>query len=159
MSAVITTVDELRSLVGREIYVGGWLEITQERVNRFAAATGDFQHIHGDSERVKDTFFGGVVAHSFLTLSLIAGLYGPRPEAPERNVTLNLGGALEVNYGVNTARFPAPAFVGTRIRLRSTLLAVDDIAGGVQLTTRETIEIEGEDKPACVAECLGRTYW
>lgn len=152
---VITTVDELKELIGQEVGVSDWLEVTQERVNQFAEATGDFQYIHVDPERAAQTFFGGTIAHGYLTLSLIPLLGSMRAEG----IKVQLGGRMGVNYGTNKVRFPAPVPVGKRIRMRSTLLAVEEIRGGIQTTYQQTIEVEGSDKPACVAETLGRTYF
>jgi len=152
---VVTTVAELRELVGQELGVGDWVLITQERVNEFADATGDHQYIHVDPERAKDTFFGGTVAHGYLTLSLL-----PTLGANRHGIKVNLGGRLSVNYGVNRVRFPAPVRVGKRIRVRTKLVAVEEIGDrAVQTTNLQTIEIEGEDKPACVAETVGRVYF
>lgn len=153
---VVTTVAELKELIGQETGLSEWLEITQERVNQFADATGDHQYIHVDPERAKTTFFGGTVAHGYLTLSLIPYL-GSRRAA---GVKVNLGGRMGVNYGLNRVRFIAPVRVGKRIRMRSKLLAVEEIGDrAVQMTSEQTIEIEGEEKPACVAETIGRTYF
>jgi acyl dehydratase len=152
---VVTTVAELKELIGQELGVSDWVEITQERVNLFAEATGDFQYIHVDPDRASQTFFGGTVAHGFLTLSLLPYLSSLR-----RGVKVNLGGRMGVNYGLNKVRFPAPVRVGKRIRLRTTLLAVEEIGDrAVQTTNLNTIEVEGEEKPACVAESIGRTYF
>lgn len=153
---VVTTVAELKELIGQEIGVSDWLEITQERVNQFADATGDHQYIHVDPERAKTTFFGGTVAHGYLTLSLIPYLGSMKVSG----VRINLGGRMGVNYGLNRVRFVAPVRVGKRIRMRTKLLAVEEIGEqAVQVTNEQTIEIEGEEKPACVAETLGRTYF
>jgi acyl dehydratase len=152
---VVTTVDELRELIGQELSVGEWFEVTQERVNQFADATGDHQYIHVDPERAKQTFFGGTIAHGFLTLSLL-----PMLGAERHGIKVNLGGKMAVNYGLNRVRFTAPVHVGKRIRVRTKLIAVEDIGDrAVQTTNLQTIEIEGEDKPACVAETLGRVYF
>lgn len=152
---VVTSVEELKQLVGREISVSDWLEITQERVNAFADATGDHQYIHVDPERAKQTFFGGTIAHGFLTLSLI-----PYLGSLSRGVKVDLGGKMAVNYGLNRVRFPAPVRVGKRIRMRTTLLSVEEIdTVAVQLTHLRTIEVEDEAKPACVAETIGRIYF
>jgi acyl dehydratase len=152
---VVTSVAELKDLVGQEISVTDWLEISQERVNKFAEATGDFQYIHIDPERAAQTFFGGTVAHGFLTLSLLAS-----EEWVRHGVKIDLGGKLDVNYGLNKVRFPAPVRVGKRIRVRSKLLSVEELGDhAVQTTYQDTIEVEGEDKPACVAEGVGRTYF
>ena len=156
---VITTVDELRQWVGKETGVSDWLEITQERVNLFADATGDHQYIHVDPERAKQTFFGGTIAHGYLTLSLIPYLGSLKVEGPR----IHLGGRMGVNYGLNRVRFPAPVPVGSRIRMHTRLVKVEEIEGGsgraVQTTNEQTIEVEGQERPACVAETLGRTYF
>ena len=147
---VITSVEELKSLVGQELGVSDWLEITQERVNTFADATGDHQYIHVDPERAATTFFGGTVAHGFLTLSLIPRLASETLTLPPARMT--------VNYGLNRVRFPAPLPVGSRVRMRMKLASVDDVPGGAQFTTELTFEREGADKPVCVAESLARVY-
>jgi acyl dehydratase len=151
---VVRDVDELKTLVGQELGVSQWVEITQERVNTFAEATGDFQYIHVDPERATQTFFGGTVAHGFLTLSLSHYLRGLT-----EGVQIDLGGKLIVNYGLNKVRFPAPVPVGKRIRMRVQLLEVEDVSGGVQIGQLLTYEVEGSDKPACVAETLIRVYF
>src|SRR6478672_11350775 len=145
---VVTSVAELKELIGQEIGVSEWLEITQERVNQFADATGDHQYIHVDPERAKTTFFGGTVAHGYLTLSLIPYLSSMKASG----VKVSLGGRMGVNYGLNKVRFISPVRVGKRIRMRSKLVAVDEIGDrAVQMTSEQTIEVEGEEKPACVA--------
>ena len=152
---VVRTVAELKELVGQEIGVSDWVEITQERVNQFADATGDHQYIHVDPERASKTFFGGTIAHGYLTLSLLPMLGQSRS-----GIKVQLGGKMGVNYGLNKVRFTAPVRVGKRIRVRTTLLAVEEIGDrAVQTTNLNTIEIEGEDRPACVAETGGRTYF
>ncbi|MCA1723488.1 MAG: MaoC family dehydratase [Thermomicrobia bacterium] len=152
----VTTVAELKELIGQEIGVSEWLEITQERVNEFADATGDHQYIHVDPERAKTTFFGGTVAHGYLTLSLIPYLGSKRASG----VKISLGGRMGVNYGLNRVRFVSPVRVGKRIRMRSKLMNVEEIGDrAVQMTSEQTIEVEGEEKPACIAETLGRTYF
>jgi acyl dehydratase len=151
----VTTVAELRELVGESLGQTDWVEITQERVDQFADATGDHQYIHVDPARAAQTFFGGTIAHGYLTLSLIPYLSGRR-----QGVTIQLGGRMGVNYGLNKVRFPAPVRVGKRVRMEVTLLAVDEIGEqAVQLTNRCTIEVEGEVRPACVAETVSRTYF
>ncbi|HUG14449.1 MAG TPA: MaoC family dehydratase [Thermomicrobiales bacterium] len=152
---VVTSVAELREYIGKEINVSPWIEMTQQRVNQFADATGDHQYIHVDPERAKETFFGGTIAHGFLTLSMV---YGADEAAP--GIKLDLGGKLAVNYGLNKVRFPAPVPVGKRVRQRVVLANVEEIGDrAVQLTHTRTIEVEGSDKPACVAETLSRIYW
>jgi acyl dehydratase len=152
---VVRTVDELSELVGQEIGVSDWLEITQERVDQFADATGDHQYIHVDPERAKETFFGGTIAHGFLTLSLLPYLGSKR-----QGIKIDLGGKMSVNYGLNRVRFTAPVPAGKRIRSRHRLLNVEKIGDhAVQSTYEVTVEVEGQDKPACIAETLGRTYF
>ena len=140
---------DLDGLVGQEVGVSDWLQITQERVNEFADATGDHQWIHVDVERAKREI-GGPIAHGYLTLSLIphlaAGLL------PVKGVTRG------INYGSDKVRFVTMVRVGKRIRLRQKLLSVEPKAGGVQLKSLCTLEIEGEDRPACVAETLSLLY-
>jgi acyl dehydratase len=153
---VVTSVAELKELIGQETGLSDWLEITQERVNQFADATGDHQYIHVDPERAKQTFFGGTVAHGYLTLSLIPYLSSLK----QSGVKIQLGGRMGVNYGLNKVRFISPVHVGKRIRMRTKLLAVEEIGDrAVQMTSEQTIEVEGQDKPACVAETIGRTYF
>ena len=152
---VITTVDELKELIGQELSVGQWVEITQERVNQFADVTGDHQYIHVDPERAKNTFFGGTIAHGYLTLSLLPLLGKDR-----EGVRVDLGGKMAVNYGVDRVRFPAPVPVGKRVRMRSKLLSVDEIGeNAVQMKYQQTVEVEGQEKPGCVAETLSRIYF
>ena len=141
-----TTFDELTDAIGEDLGTTDWFEITQDRVDAFADATGDHQWIHVDVERAKDGPFGGTIAHGYLTLSLI-----PRftPELFE----LGTPGA-KLNYGVNKVRFPNPVKVGSRIRATAQIAEVSDVPAGKQMVTRYTIEIEGESKPACVAETV-----
>ena len=154
-NVTITTVEALKELVGRELGVSDWLEMTQERVNLFADATGDHQYIHIDPERAAETFFGGTIAHGYLTLSLI-----PELNKTRSGVQIDLGGKMSVNYGLNKVRFPAPVRVGRNIRVRTTLVDVQEIGEqAVQMTQQQTVEVEGEEKPACVAETLSRVYF
>jgi acyl dehydratase len=135
-------------LVGREL-VSGWREIAQERVDLFAEATDDPQWIHVDPERAAQGPFGTTIAHGFLTLSLVVPLF-------EEALPHVDGYTLTVNYGLNRVRFTAPVPVGSRIRGRFRIEALEAVAGGEQLTVATTIELEGSDKPACVAEALFR---
>jgi acyl dehydratase len=147
----IASLAELKTLVGQEVAVSDWVEITQEQVNQFAEATGDHQWIHLDVERCKrESPFGGPIAHGFLTLSLLPMLM----QSSLRMTDVRMG----VNYGLNKVRFPAPVPVGSRVRSRATLLSVEDIEGGAQVTWKVTIEREGGDKPVCVAESISRRY-
>ncbi len=151
---VIASVADLKALVGQEVGVSDWFEIGQERVNAFADVTEDHQFIHVNPEAAALTPFGGPIAHGFLTLSLTVHLR-ERQHGWRWNLPLKMG----VNYGLNRVRFPAPVRVGKRVRLRSVLANVEEVSGGaVQLTFNDTVEIEGETKPACVAESLMRLY-
>jgi acyl dehydratase len=143
---VFTTFDELADAVGEELGTSDWLEITQQRVDAFADATGDHQWIHVDVERAASGPFGGTIAHGYLTLSLI-------PQLTPQIFVLDTPGA-KLNYGVNKVRFPSPVPVGSRIRATATIAEVTDVPAGKQLVTRYTIETEGQDKPACVAETV-----
>lgn len=143
-------VEELRSRLGQELGVSGWHEVTQEEIDAFAQVTGDDYWIHVDPDRARSTPFGSTIAHGLLTLSL-----GPRFSYEIYEVT---GVAFGVNYGFGRVRFPAPLPVGSRVRMRATLTAVDDVPGGVQVTVTQTFERDGSDKPVCVAEALGRMF-
>lgn len=151
MSArVIKGVDGLKAAVGEHLGYSEYLDITQERVNQFAEATGDHQWIHVDVERAKAGPFGGPIAHGYLTLSLGPMLYP--------TVVRVEGFSMGVNYGANKVRFPSPVPVGSRVRLGVKLLEVDDISNGVQMTMELTFECEGASKPSCVAEIIFRSY-
>ncbi|HST37872.1 MAG TPA: MaoC family dehydratase [Conexibacter sp.] len=143
-------IDELRAAAGEEIGVSAWHAVTQAEIDAFAEVTGDRQWIHVDRERAASSPFGGTIAHGLLTLSL-----GPR--LLEELLTVE-GVAFGVNYGYGRVRFPAPVPAGSRVRMRATLLAVEEVAGGVQATIEQRFEREGSDKPVCVAESLGRFY-
>ena len=146
-----TTLTELPALKGRELGTSRWFEITQERVDQFADATGDHQWIHVDVERAtRESPFGGPIAHGYLTLSLLA------PMSSEVLVVSDV--AMGVNYGLNKVRFPAPVPVGSKVRLTGTLQDVEEVAGGLQNTFAVTIEREGGDKPVCIAEWVTRVY-
>jgi acyl dehydratase len=144
------SVDDLRAAAGTEIGHGEWQEVTQERIDQFAAATGDHQWIHVDPERAAAGPFSTTVAHGYLTLSMLPSLVD--------GIAAVDGVRMGVNYGLNKVRFPAPVPVGSRIRGRVELLAVDDVAGGIQVTSRVTVERADGDKPVCVAETLSRLY-
>lgn len=141
-----TTLDEIAAAAGEELGTGEWVEITQDRVDQFAEATGDFQWIHVDQERAKAGPFGGTIAHGYLTLSLI-------PWLGTKVFSLETPGA-KLNYGLNKVRFPNPVLVGARVRVTVTLAEVTDLPQGKQLTLKHVIEIEDQDKPACVAESV-----
>ena len=140
---------DLAGLVGTEVGVSDWLEITQARVNQFADATGDHQWIHVDVERATREI-GGPIAHGYLTLSLIPHLSAGM--LPVNGVTRG------INYGSDKVRFTNMVRVGKRVRLRQKLIGAEPKAGGMQIKNLCTIEIEGEDRPACVAETLTVLY-
>jgi len=139
---------ELHAAKGQHLGFSDWLEITQERVNQFADATGDHQWIHVDPERAKDGPFGGTIAHGYLTLSITNMFLSKLLRVP--------GASMGINYGANKVRFPAPCPVGSRIRMGCEILDVEDVAGGVQVITRNTVEVEGDEKPVCVVEAISR---
>jgi acyl dehydratase len=149
--------DEIMALAGQDLGHTGWLEITQDRVDTFADATGDHQWIHVDAERARSGPFGTTIAHGYLTLSLLIPLF---------NELLEIRGVrMSVNYGLEKVRFPSPVPVGGKIRLSGTVVSVDRVAGaagaaadGVQLLLDFTVEIDGSPKPACVARAVYRHY-
>lgn len=140
---------DLPGLVGQEVGVSDWVEITQERVNQFAEATGDHQWIHVDVERATKEI-GGPIAHGYLTLSLI-----PMLGADILRVT---GVTRGINYGCDKVRFTGMVRVGKRVRMRQKLLSAEPKSGGLQMKNECTIEIEGEERPACVAETISVIY-
>ena len=146
----VNGLDELKALAGQDLGHSSWLEITQERVNTFADATGDHQWIHVDVERAKSGPFGAPIAHGYLTLSLVIPLFGE---------ILSIGGiSMGVNYGLEKVRFPHPVPVGSKIRLNAKVVSVEDVPGGTQSTFDFTVEIDGVAKPACVARTVYRQY-
>lgn len=145
---VFKDIEELAAAKGEVLGTGAWREVTQEAVNLFADATGDHQWIHVDVERAKAGPFGGPIAHGYMTLSLVPVLV--KDIYRVENVTM------VVNYGSNKVRFPSPVLVGSRVRATSELIDITDVAGGKQAVTKVTVEIEGADKPACVAEIVSR---
>jgi acyl dehydratase len=141
---------ELPQSVGKHLGYTEWREMSQERVNLFADATDDHQFIHVDVERAKETPFGGTIAHGYLTLSLMAPVMGE---------LLKVSGVqMGLNYGLDRVRFPAPLPVGAQWRGGGEIVEVSEVPGGVQVKAKCTIEVQGSDKPACVAECLVRLY-
>jgi len=144
--------EQLRTLAGQEVGVTGWLVVDQRMIDAFAEATGDRQWIHVDRERAKtESKYGRTIAHGFLTLSLLSRLSN---EAVE--VRGDFG--MRINYGLNRVRFPAPVPEGSRIRARLALQELRDVEGGHQITWLVTVDVEGSDKPALVAEWLIRLY-
>ncbi len=144
-----------QSAVGQEEGVGDWMEVTQDRIDGFADVTEDHQFIHVDPEAAKATPFGSTIAHGFLTLSMLTHLSGAIRQDPARYAGLVMG----VNYGFDKVRFVSPVKVGSRIRLRSVLANVELKGDAVQATRTQTIEIEGEDRPALVADWITRTIY
>jgi acyl dehydratase len=145
---VVTGIDGVKSLVGQQLGPSDWEEITQERVNLFADATGDHQWIHVDPERAAAGPYHGTIAHGYLTLSLIPYLM-PKILKIE-------GFSTGINYGCDRVRFPAPVPVGGKLRCAATVEAVSDVPNGVQLTFTVTLQAEGQSKPSCVATTLVR---
>jgi acyl dehydratase len=148
---ILQSLSELPALIGHEVAVSDWLTVTQEQVNLFAQATGDHQWIHVDVERAKAGPFGAPIAHGFLTLSLIPKFFESSTEIRDAR--------MGVNYGLNKVRFTSPVPVGSRLRARMKLLSCEPIENqGVQMAWLVTVEREGSDKPACIAETLSRRY-
>jgi acyl dehydratase len=144
------SLDDLQAHTGRHLGTSAWREITREAVHQFADATGDHQWIHVDEERAKAGPFGRTIAHGYLTLSLAPALLWEILEVEGASVT--------VNYGLGKVRFPAPVPVGSRVRLAVELVAAEPFAEGVQVGLKAVFELEGQDKPCCVAEILYRYY-
>lgn len=140
-------------MIGREVGTSGWVEVTQERIDRFADASGDRQWIHVDPERARrEAPQRKTIAHGFLTLSLLS-------ELSREAVEVKGDFRMRINYGVNRVRFPSPVPSGARVRARFTLVSVEDFSGGAQLTWSATVEIEGMEKPAVAAEWIVRYYY
>jgi acyl dehydratase len=150
MTTTINGLPGLKERVGTHLGYSDWHQITQDQVNRFADATGDHQWIHVDVERAKQGPFGGPIAHGYLTLSLAPALL------PEIYRVDDI--TMAVNYGLNKLRFPSPVPVGSKVRAGATLVGVDEIPGGAQVTMDVAFEVEGQDKPACAAQVVFRYY-
>ncbi|HVY03800.1 MAG TPA: MaoC family dehydratase [Caulobacterales bacterium] len=140
---------DAKKLIGEETY-SDWLEITQERVNTFADATNDHQWIHVDVERAKQAM-GGTIAHGFLTLSLLAGM-------PTKGGTRVTGVSRGINYGLNKVRFTSMVPVGSKVRVKSKVIGVEERGGGAQVTRECTMEVDGQDRPAMVAEWISMMF-
>ena len=151
MAKTSVSLRELESKVGQEVGISPWVEMSQERIDQFAKATEDFQWIHVDPARAKDSPFGSTIAHGVLTLSMLPKLSESTFEFSDRK--------MGVNYGLNRVRFTAPVPAGARIRGRFTLGKYEKLDGGVQVTWNVSIEREGGDKPVMVAESIGRHYF
>ncbi|MEW1640565.1 MaoC family dehydratase [Streptomyces sp. NPDC091219] len=150
MSITVNGLDALRKLAGSDLGTSEWIEVTQERIDTFADATGDHQWIHVDPEKAAAGPFGAPIAHGYLTLSLFIPLFTELLDVE--------GVSTKVNYGLDKVRFPAPVKAGSRIRLAARLAAVEDVPGGVQIAVEGTIEIDGGPKPAAVLRSLSRFY-
>ena len=149
MPTIFNAPAELAGAVGRHLGYSEWLEITQDRINLFADATGDHQWIHVDPARAKQGPFGATIAHGYLTLSLVSFFL------PQIMQVQNI--SMGINYGVDKVRFPAPVPVGSRVRGGGELVKVEEVKGGaVQATVRVTVEIERGDRPACVVDTISR---
>ena len=151
MATLIDGIDDLKARVGEHIGYSEWHQVTKEQVQLFADATGDHQWIHLDEEKAKAGPFGGTIAHGYLTLSLAPMLMAE---------AFTIGGDVKmgVNYGANNLRFTAPVPVGSRVRMGATLQEVNEFDGGAQYVVELIFEIEGSERPACVAECIYRVY-
>lgn len=148
----IMPLEEIKKHIGKEIFVSDWKEITQDHINQFADATGDHQWIHVDTEKAALGPFGKTIAHGFLTLSYIVLFSYEGSFVPE-------GAKMSTNYGLNKVRFINPVIVGSKIRDHVTLLNIEEKQEGrVLVTTNHTIEIQGQEKPACVAEFLAMIF-
>ena len=146
----VVTFDELPGLVGTDLGVTEYVEITQQQVNTFADAANDHQWIHTDPERAAAGPFGAPIAHGFLTLALVVPFWTELFDVE--------GVSSKVNYGLDRVRFTNAVKVGARVRMRSVIESIDEVKGGVQIKTANTIEIEGEERPALVAEFIARFY-
>ena len=148
---LIQNLEELKKMVGQEVGVSNWHRVTQEAINMFADATLDHQWIHVDPERARrESPFGGPIAHGYYTLSLAPYLLADIMDVKEKKMA--------VNYGLNRLRFTAPVPIPSNVRVRATLAAIEEIQGGVQAIFNLNFEVEGKEKPACVAETIYRYY-
>ncbi len=150
MATVFESPAELKSAVGKHLGYSDWLEISQDRIDRFADATGDHQWIHVDPERAKQGPFGATIAHGYLTQSLVNHFL---PQIVEVR-----GISMGINYGADRLRFPAPVPVNSRVRGGAELLEVQEVKGTIQAKVRVTVEIQGSERPACVIDTISRYY-
>lgn len=150
MTTVFKTPHDLEAAIGTKLGESDWLLIDQERINLFADATGDHQWIHVDPEKARQGSFGTTIAHGYLTMSLV-NMFLPQ-------IVDVQGISMGVNYGADKLRFPAPVKVNSRVRGVGELVSVEQVKGGVQAVIRVTVEIEGEDRPACVVDTISRYY-
>ncbi len=149
-NGLVTDMAGLQQSAGTHLGYTDWMEMTQERVNEFADVTDDHNFIHVDVERAKETPFGGTIAHGYLTLSLLAPVIGQLMHVTD--ATTN------INYGLDRVRFPAPLRVGALWRGGAELVDVSEVPGGLQTKVSATVEVQGSEKPALVAECIFRHY-
>ena len=150
---IVRSLEEVKQLAGQEVGVSPWIEVSQERIQQFADASADHQWIHVDSARAQaESPYGGAIAHGFLTLSLISSMLA-------ETVRLEIGGRMNINYGLNRLRFPSAVPAGARVRGRFVVQKVEEFSGGVQFTWGVTVEAEGASKPCVVAEWLTRRYY
>jgi acyl dehydratase len=151
VTITVNGLEEIKAQAGADLGYSRWMEITQDRVNTFADATDDHQWIHVDEERAKDGPFGGTIAHGYLTLSLLIPLWSELLEVT--------GVRIAVNLGLNRVRFPSPVRVGSKIRAHGAIASVTEVkGGGVEVVVDLTVEIDGTDRPACVAQAVYRFY-
>ncbi|MEW1813095.1 MaoC family dehydratase [Pseudarthrobacter phenanthrenivorans] len=150
MPNLVVDFDTLLTLSGKDLGTTDYRQITQDQINLFADATDDHQWIHTDPERAKDGPFGAPIAHGFLTLSLIIPFWGELFDVE--------GVTTKVNYGLDKVRFTSPVTVGSKVRMQATIADVTEVKGGAQIKVTATIEIEGQERPAVVAEFLARFY-
>ncbi|MEU6014743.1 MaoC family dehydratase [Streptomyces sp. NPDC047515] len=150
MPLTVNGIDEIKAQAGADLGHSGWLEILQPRVDTFADATGDHQWIHTDVERAQAGPFGGTIAHGYLTLSLLIPLWSELLRVE--------GASMAVNYGLNKVRFPSPVRVGAKVRAHGRVVSAEEIKGGVEVVVDLTVEIDGSEKPACVAQAVYRFY-
>jgi acyl dehydratase len=154
--ALAEALTDLQAQVGQEIHVSDWLDITQDMVNAFGQATGDMQWIHTNPERAKtDSPYGGTIAHGYFTLSL----YPQLRNLVDESSPIFPGVKNVINYGLNKLRFPAAVLVGSRIRARCELVSAEEVKNSIELIEKYTVEVEGQDRPACIAEAVMRLYY
>lgn len=151
MSVVVRGVDDIHALVGKEIGTSSWVELTQGQIDGFADLTGDHQWIHTDPERAAEGPFGTTIAHGYLTLSLLLPLL--------EEVLVLENRTSSINYGLDKVRFPAPVPAGSRVRMSATLVDADDIESGVQVKIDCAFEVDGQERPACVARAVLRHHF
>ncbi len=154
--AVEDALAELKAQEGQETHVSEWLEVSQDMINEFSKATGDMQWIHTNPERAQaESPYGTTIAHGYLTLAL----YPQLRNLVDESTPIFPGVKNVINYGLNKLRFPGAVPAGSRIRARCELISVAEVKASIELTEKYTVEVEGQDRPACVAECIMRLYY